>query len=85
MFGPAMPIPNQNNTPYVPPTPLEAYYLGATILTGAVPSSLPNYSPDKDVAAIRDACHGMGTRNGKLIKTLVGKVSFYSGFPCSQC
>jgi hypothetical protein len=66
-----MPVP----APYGGSMPPEADYLGTQVLTGVVPSKLPGYSPDTDVTAIRDACHGMGTRNNKLIKVLVTKVS----------
>ena len=80
--APAMPMPSP--TVYESSTPPEAYYLGTTVLTGAVPAGLPSYSPDKDVTAIREACHGMGTRNGKLIKVLVTKVSFLWYFLCGS-
>lgn len=60
---------------YNAPTPPETYYLGATLLTGVVPSSLPDYLPDDDVMAVYDACHGIGTKNKQLIKVLIAKTA----------
>jgi hypothetical protein len=76
IFMLTMPIP----APYEASSPPEAHYLGTSVLTSVVPISLPGYSPDTDVTAIRDACHGVGTKNNKLIKVLVTKVGLlFSG------